>query len=147
MRPLASTQRLHKLTIKKNNSDEQSIATSLTKIRGVGVSIDEPFDRFIMSMRKSMDQYYAERTGVTTADSLRRKRQLGLRYTRIPPFGYRFKKNKFIVDHEEQRAIALIRDAKALGLSIRQTIPYVRACGYRGRLSRSVIHKTIRPSG
>jgi site-specific DNA recombinase len=132
--------------------DNVGLATFLTALRKRNVTLFEiagagridtskATGKLTTTVRGVFDEYYAEVIGEKTRDALRHCKEQGRRYSNIPPFGYRHVDQRLVEHPEEQRALALFREAKALGLGISKAVRFVRSTGYQGRLSRTVVRR------
>ena len=100
--------------------------------------------RLVLNVMGSVSQWEREAIGERTAEALAVMRSNGRRISRYPPYGYRFNGQGWIEDEREQRAVAIMRQLRAEGLSLRQISPpnwsvkaTTTAAGAGSRLKRS----------
>ena len=126
----------------------------LDHIRGLalrGVAVHEvgqgPVDlknynkKLLVGVRGLMDEVYRDVISEKTTDVLRSKRELGLRYTNVPPLGYRYQDGKMVEEVEEQRALQVIAACCRNGFGARRIRHALIETGYAGRMSISMLHR------
>ena len=67
----------------------------------------------------------------------------GKRISRYPPYGYRFNGQGWIEDEREQRAVAIMRQLRAEGLSLRQISAELERQGHHNRRGRRLSAQMI----
>lgn len=137
--------------------DQAGLLDYLQTLRRRGIEIHETgagrvdnvtaLGRMVVGLRGGFDQYFAEIVGEKTADALRLKRQAGIRYTRIPPLGWRYELGRMIEEPEEQRALNILANCRRSGLGARRALTALQAEGYRGRQSLRAIHNALQKGG
>jgi len=91
----------------------------------------------------SVSQWEREAIGERTAEALATMRANGKRISRHAPYGYRFNGQGWIEDEHEQRAISLMRQLRADGLSLRQIAAELDQRGHHNRRGRRLSAQTI----
>lgn len=112
-------------------------------------------NRFTTTVRAAADALYAELIGEKSADALKTLKDKGRRYCNIPPLGFIYVADgydhkrkkptyKLVALEEEQRALTIIRECRALGLGARRIRGVLAAANYTGRMSIKAIHAALR---
>ena len=97
-------------------------------------------------------ELYVVATSQKTTAALARKRKLGLRYSGIPPYGYKHSfEGKLVEVPHEQDVILTIKSLHSSGHSIRKIIKGITEVGVRARnggiFGTSLVHKIIKGGG
>ena len=99
--------------------------------------------RLVLNVMGSVSQWEREAIGERTAEALAVMRANGQRVSRHPPFGYRFNGQGWIEDEQEQRAISLMRELRADGLSLRRIAQELQAQGFTNRRGGRLSPQTV----
>ena len=97
--------------------------------------------KLLVGVRGLMDEVYRDVISEKTTDVLRTKRELGLRYTNVPPLGYHYQDGKMVEEVEEQRALQVIAACCRNGFGARRIRHALINAGYAGRMSISMLHR------
>jgi len=108
------------------------------------INLDKALERFTVSVRGAVDEMYAGIIGEKTRDALRYKKDIGQRYTNLPPFGYAYRDGLLELHLEEQRALRLIEQYRTLGLGARRAQKALIGAGYTGRMGVSTLHRLLK---
>ena len=92
--------------------------------------------RLVLNVMGSVSQWEREAIGERTSEALAVMRANGRRISRPPPYGFRLDGNGWVPDEAEQRAVALIVELRARGLSLRQIGAELQRRGVRSRAGR-----------
>lgn len=99
--------------------------------------------RLVLNVMGSVSQWEREAIGERTAEALAVMRANGQRVSRHPLFGYRFNGKDWIEDAREQRAISLMRQLRADGLSLRRIAADLERHGHHNRRRQRLSAQTI----
>ena len=99
--------------------------------------------RLVLNVMGSVSQWEREAIGERTAEALAVMRSNGRRISRHAPYGYRLNGQGWIEDEREQRAISLMRQLRADGLSLRQIAGELDQQGHHNRRGRCLSAQTI----
>jgi len=100
--------------------------------------------KFTVSVRGVMDEFFRDTVAEKTRHALAYKRDNGLRYTNVAPFGFSYVEGKIVEHAEEQRALRIIAACHRKGLGARRIRHALIEAGYTGRMSLSTLHRTIK---
>ncbi len=92
--------------------------------------------RLVLNVMGSVSQWEREAIGERTSEALAVMRASGRRISRHPPYGFRLDGNGWVPDEAEQRAITLIVELRAGGLSRRAIAAELERQGVRSRAGR-----------
>ena len=102
----------------------------------------------MMTLRAGFAQAERRKISERTKAALDRKRELGQRVSGKAPYGYVFQDSLVVENHEEQVIIAVIRELRDEGLSVRKIIRALDKRGIYNRMgkefSESTIYKIVR---
>ncbi len=99
--------------------------------------------RLVLNVMGSVSQWEREAIGERTSEALAVMRSNGRRISRHAPYGYRFTGQGWIEDEHEQRAISLMRQLRADGLSLRRIAAELDQRGHHNRRGRRLSAQTI----
>ncbi len=91
----------------------------------------------------SVSQWEREAIGERTSEALAVMRSNGRRISRHAPYGYRLNSQGWVEDEREQRAIRLMRQLRADGLSLRQIAAELDQQGHHNRRGHRLSAQTI----
>ena len=104
--------------------------------------------RLVLNVMGSVSQWEREAIGERTSEALAVMRSKGKRISRYAPYGYRLNSQGWIEDEHEQRAIALMRQLRHDGLSLRRIARELESQGFhnrrKGRLSPQTIANVLK---
>ncbi len=92
--------------------------------------------RLVLNVMGSVSQWEREAIGERTSEALAAMRANGQRISRHPPYGYRDDGSGWVPDEAEQRAVALIVELRARGLSLRAIATELQRQGIVSRAGR-----------
>ena len=99
--------------------------------------------RLVLNVMGSVSQWEREAIGERTSEALAVMRSNGRRISRHAPFGYRFNGQGWVEDKREQRAISLMRQLRADGLSLRRIAQELQAQGFTNRRGGQLSPQTV----
>ncbi|MEE9131761.1 MAG: recombinase family protein [Phycisphaerales bacterium] len=99
--------------------------------------------RLVLNVMGSVSQWEREAIGERTSEALAVMRSNGRRISRHAPYGYMLNGQGWVEDEHEQRAIALMRQLRADGLSLRQIAAELERQGHHSRSGRRLSAQTI----
>ena len=99
--------------------------------------------RLVLNVMGSVSQWEREAIGERTAEALAVMRSNGQRISRHAPYGYRLNGEGWIEDEREQRGVALMRQLRADGLSLRRIAAELEHHGHHNRQGRRLSAQTI----
>ena len=99
--------------------------------------------RLVLNVMGSVSQWEREAIGERTAEALAVMRSNGRRISRYAPYGYRLNGEGWIEDEHEQRAISLMRQLRADGLSLRRIAAELERHGHHNRRGHRLSAQTI----
>jgi site-specific DNA recombinase len=133
--------------------DAAGLLDNLRRLASLGVAVHEvssgvldlkkSTSKLTISVRGVMDEFYRDVVSEKTADALRYKRQNGLQYTHVPPFGFSYLHGKLVKHTEEQRALDIISSCRQNGFGARRTKKALLDAGYSGRMGVATIHRLL----
>lgn len=123
--------------------DLDTLITSYFGKRAALLSVSEQIDtrsaagRLVLNVLASVSQWEREAIGERTSVAMQHKRSLGERVGAIP-FGYSLADDgvHLIEEEGEQEVIAIARECRAAGLSLRATAATLAQRGFRSRTGR-----------
>lgn len=99
--------------------------------------------RLVLNVMGSVSQWEREAIGERTSEALAVMRSKGKRISRHAPFGYRLNGQGWIEDEHEQQAIALMRQLRHDGLSLRRIARELENQGFHNRRKARLSPQTI----
>lgn len=88
---------------------------------------------------KSKGQLISQRTKEAQAQL----RKAGIRYSRVPPYGYKYVGSKMVSNEREQEVIAIIKELTKEGYSNRGIAGELNKRGYLSRVGTPISHGTV----
>ena len=99
--------------------------------------------RLVLNVMGSVSQWEREAIGERTSEALAVMRSNGRRISRHAPYGYRFNGQGWVEDEQEQRAVRLMRQLRADGLSLRRIAAELEQQGHHNRQGQRLSAQTI----
>ena len=99
--------------------------------------------RLVLNVMGSVSQWEREAIGERTSEALAVLRAQGRRVSRHAPYGYRLDGDRWVEDHDEQRAVRLMVELRERGLSLRAIATELGRLGFRSRARRGFSPSTI----
>ncbi len=99
--------------------------------------------RLVLNVMGSVSQWEREAIGERTAEALAVMRSNGRRISRHAPYGYTLNGQGWIEDEQEQRAISLMRQLRAEGLSLRRIAQELQVQGFTNRAGKRLSPQLI----
>jgi len=121
--------------LSRSTKDTLTMADALAKKEADLVSLSEKIDtttaagKMVFRMLAVLSEFERDQISDRTRFALAHKRACGEKTGGDVPFGYRARNGKLYRHAEEQKAIAMIRDLRAEGLSLREICCHLTAAG------------------
>lgn len=125
--------------LSRSTKDTIHLADKLDKIGADLVSLSEKIDtttaagKMVFRMLAVLSEFERDQVSERTKTALQYKKTKGEKTGGDVPFGYRLKGAKLVPDKKEQRAVQLIMDLRADGISLRGICRKLEAEGFRRR--------------
>ncbi len=99
--------------------------------------------RLVLNVMGSVSQWQREAIGERTSEALAVMRSNGRRISRHAPYGYRLNVHGWIEDEREQRAISIMRQLRADGLSLRRIAERLQTQDFTSRTGKRLSPQLI----